>query len=204
MFNETSYYPSGSPRGLYASGLGDAYSDCIATVRGYPDEYYFKGAGITYTATGVTGAALTDGTISGSIRAALGNFYDVTVNVQTGAIGWSGKQVNITIFGRQNVDRGSINHIKSELDAAAAKGMTVNASQVSTQKPNPESICAPYKGQPGPGREPGGTRPPIDTTPTFASGFDQFIADIKGSLGIASTGVLIGGAVVLILLLKKI
>jgi len=184
-------------------GLSDAYSDCVNQVRAYPGEYVFKGAGITYSANAKASFTSTQTIFEGArgILASRG-FYDIRFS---GSVGTAFKST-IGVFLRSNQDRSSAEHVRGEIRNAliSAGAQLVVDENMQVERPPAELICEVWKGGAGPGPPSGpGTPPPGAGPPGPADSLWDYLKTPIAGLGGLTAGVVIGGVLVLVMILKK-
>jgi hypothetical protein len=156
--------------------LSDSYEDCVKRVRGYPDEYLFKGEGVTVTLN--TASPSSNTTIEGKVTEALSDqgYYDIRIKSDVGYTSGS-----IRVFARTPMDRGSFQHVVNEFVQAiayATGGFILNVRPSHHRSP-PERVCGPYRGEPGPGTSSGGGPPPPSPAGTQSEGWT--IGNLLGS-----------------------
>jgi hypothetical protein len=176
------------------AGLGDAYSDCLATVASAGSDHVWTGQSVTVS--GIMGAGLyLQGNFAQQVQTALNaaGFSQVSVSAPglLGSGGWS-----VTVVAPS--DFNSILDVQSIVASAveSAGGPTGPMSSTKSQI-TPDQICATWKGGSAP--VPGGT--PTGTGAASAGGGGiSSLTNLLGGAGIGIGGVL---AVIAVLFLAK-
>lgn len=187
-------------RSLYP-GLGDAQSDCLASLSALPANYVFRGSSLRYTAQvsdpNQSGFGSRDlNPVAGSLQAR--GYYNVSVS---GGGGLSTGSYGVSITLSTPTDRTSSNDVSGDVyQALIDNGYVVHSDNVQiVSAPSASELCAGQvvAGQP---TAPPGTGPAL---PPSSADTPSWLKDLELTLGIGSTGILIGGAVVAFLLLRK-
>lgn len=183
MFNETSY----------DEGLGDAFQDCLATVRARSSDYVYNGATLTYTAT-----VRVPGSILPSLTTiqAIANYFkdnDSRINNAIANRGYHNVRATTSTFGfgdgtlvvtaKQPIDQGSRDDVRGNFRGAVqALGLQVVNDNINVQNPSFEDICRGTAGSTG------GSGGSVDNKPNPNPKPDEFewpkwLRDFAASLG---------------------
>lgn len=172
MFNEVAY-------------LGDAKTDCLNAVKGYPSSYVFKGAKGVYTFSGKYGGLPFSQYFRNQVgeitNAVAGRGYQGVSVAIDGAIVGDGRG---TVTFQIPIDHQSSADVKNNVRSALqAIGINISSDNISISNPSFEQIC----GAGGSGSPSTGTGSVASPSPggTIGSFFDNFASGIGISTPIA-------------------
>jgi hypothetical protein len=129
---------------VWDNNLGDARQDCLNTVRGYPSNYVFAGAIVTYTFSGHTGGLPFSGffqNTKGDVENAIaGRGYQ---NVQATISGNLVGDASAVVTAKVPIDQSSVNDVRANFrDAVRGTGIVISSDNLSVQNPSFDQICA--------------------------------------------------------------
>lgn len=189
MFNETSY----------SQGLGDARTDCLNTVKGYPSTYVFKGARGVYTFAGRYGGLPFSqyfrnqiGEITNAVASR--GYQGVSVSIDGAIVGDGRGTVSFQI----PVDHSSSNDVRNNIRAALQQiGINISSDNIAISNPSFNQIC-------GAG---GGGAPGTDTgsaaTPSPGGSVGSFFDNFAQGIGISTPIAIALAAAAALFILKR-
>jgi hypothetical protein len=177
--------------------LGDAKSDCLNAVKGYPSSYVFKGARGVYTFAGRYGGLPFSqyfknqiGEITNAVAAR--GYTGVSVTVDNAIIGDGRGTVSFQI----PVDHGASADVRNNVRSAIqGLGINISSDNISISNPSFEQICG-TGGSAQPGTGTGSVASPSPGG-TVASFFDNIAQGIGISTPIAIGGMMIAAYLIL-------
>lgn len=181
-----------------APGLSGTYDDCLASLNRLPTDYVFRGSVLQYNADvwEKTGA-IERSQIEGAVQAAGFDFVSATTN--RGLV--SSGRYNISVTFTSRSDRNSVNDVQGNIyNAVQSVGLVVASDTIAIlSRPSVATICG-ANVLPG---APTGTPPADSPGPPASSETPQWLKDLELMLGVGTGTLLIGGAVVAFLLLRR-
>jgi hypothetical protein len=175
MFNETTYNINPF------AGLGDAKADCLATVKGYPQSYVFKGARGTYSFSGRYGGLPFSqyfknqvGEITNAVASR--GYVGVSVVISDAVVGDGRGTVSFQI----PIDQQSSTDVKNNVRSAIQGiGINISSDNISIANPSFDQICGA-----------GGSGSPSTGTGSVASGpggtIGSFFDNLASGIGIST------------------